>query len=282
MVQQPPPRLASGIRNGLQACRNCGHSGQSDCAGIVRHCGFSRGYGKMGLFGHVSRRFARGLNVARPSLQHPVHTSRCGDGSIDDHYHAQINRFLTSSRAPPKPAGQFGTDLAHTSSKDTGPQYQRPCQSHECHCQRDFRDEPCSAVNPNIRARSGTVHLALRERRPSRHIILEALFAGSGLRSVVVLSLRERAQGRASRFTIPARMAAAAAAHRSAQAPPVLVVVSRQAGERLARPATHQDCGRDVPAPPAILHPRFRHRVLSRLRPVAIHISELNSASEHA
>ena len=117
-----------------------------------------------------------------------------------------------------------------------------------------------------------------------RHVksFLEALSAGSGLRPVVVLAFRKRAQGRASRLAIPARMAAAAAAHHSAQAPPVLVVVARQAGERLACPAAHQDCGRDVAAPRAILHPRLRHRVLSRFRSVALRISEHNSASEHA
>ena len=85
-----------------------------------------------------------------------------------------------------------------------------------------------------------------------------------------------------SGVTIPAGMAAAAAAHRPAQAPPVLVVVARQAGERLACPAVPQDRRGDVAAPSALLHPRFRHRVLPGFRPVALRASEPDSASEHA
>ena len=82
--------------------------------------------------------------------------------------------------------------------------------------------------------------------------------------------------------TVPARLAAAAAPHRSAQAAPVLVVAAGQAGERLACAAVPQDRRDHVAAAPALLHPRFRHRVLPGFRPVALRISESDSAAEHA
>ena len=79
---------------------------------------------KFSVFRHVSRRFACGFNVARPSLQHPVHILRYGDECIDNGYRVRINQLLTSSLTPPELAGLSGTDLAHTLPKDTG----TPCQ----------------------------------------------------------------------------------------------------------------------------------------------------------
>jgi len=86
--------------------------------------GISGGNRKISLFGHVLRRFACGFNVARPSLQHPVHILRHVGECIDNGYRARINQLLTSSGTPPEPAGLSGTDLAHTLLKDTG----TPCQ----------------------------------------------------------------------------------------------------------------------------------------------------------
>ena len=138
-----------------------------------------------------------------------------------------------------------------------------------------------SVVNPNLRARPGNLHAALRERGPSRHFVLEALSAGPRLRPGAVRAAGERTPRRDSGVDLPARLAAAAAAHHPAQAAPVLVVAARQAGQRLACPAIPEDRRDHLAAPSALLHPRFRRRVLPGFRPVAVRISEFNSASDH-
>src|SRR5580693_8510199 len=77
-------------------------------------------------------------------------------------------------------------------------------------------------------------------------------------------------------------MAAAAASLHPAQPAPILVVVSNQAGQRLARSAISEDCRGDLAAAPALLHPGFRRRVLSRFRPVAFRVSKLDSTPGYA
>ena len=70
-----------------------------------------------------------------------------------------------------------------------------------------------------------------------------------GLRPAAVRPFRERAPRRSSGVGLPARLAAAAAAHHPAQAAPVLVVAAGQAGERLACPAIAEDRRDHLAAP---------------------------------
>jgi hypothetical protein len=70
------------------------------------------------------------FNLARPSLQHPVHILRYRDECIDNGYRERINQPLTSSLTPPELAGLSGTDLAHTTPRIPA----RHAKSHECHC----------------------------------------------------------------------------------------------------------------------------------------------------
>ena len=62
-----------------KTCRKCGHSGQSGCAGIARLAASPR-LGKFSSVRSCIPALARGFNIARPSLQYPVHAGRCGDG----------------------------------------------------------------------------------------------------------------------------------------------------------------------------------------------------------
>ena len=190
-VVQLPRRLsraAAAATEGVSQMRTLRTAGLCRDSQALRHRPRHR---EIALFGHVFRRFARGFNVVRPSLQYPVHAVRYGDECIGDGYRARINQSLTSSKRRRNsldcPAPILLIPYPRIPARDA--------KCPECHRQRDLRDEPCSAVNPNIRARSGTVHPALRECRPPRQIILEALSAGSGLRPVVVLALRRASAG---------------------------------------------------------------------------------------
>jgi hypothetical protein len=84
-------------------------------------------------------------------------------------------RRINHAETPLPFTGLPGTDLAQWSPKRI-----LRLESHrlERHRQRDFRDEPSSVVNPNLRARPGALHVAERERGPSRQIVLETLFGG--------------------------------------------------------------------------------------------------------
>src|SRR5450756_461897 len=84
---------------------------------------------------------------------------------------------LTSFEAPLRAVDQFGTDLAVSLCNELC--LEKPATSNVT-AQETYRDGSGSAVNPDLRARSGTMHFALRERRPSRQRFLEALSAGSG------------------------------------------------------------------------------------------------------
>src|SRR4051812_13588047 len=124
-----------------------------------------------------------------------------------------------------------GTDLAHgmaevfpSDGSDSG----------ERNCQKDLRDESGSVADPDLRARPGDLHPALPECGPPRYFVLEALPARARLRPGAVCAARQRTPRDHPRFRLPARLVASAAAHDPAQAPPVLVVAARQAGQRLA------------------------------------------------
>ncbi len=140
----------------------------------------------------------------------------------------------------------------------------------------------CSAVNPNLRARSRTVHLALRECRPSRRFVFEALSAGPGLRPVAVFALRERAP----RACFPHPNSCPNGCGRClASCSASGANIGGRSGPSLSAAgmcSNSEDCRDHLAASPAILHPRFRRRVLPGFRPVAVRISKFNSASEHA
>ncbi|MFH1345008.1 MAG: hypothetical protein ABIL01_27980 [Pseudomonadota bacterium] len=124
MVQRPSRPNASGLRNQPKQRRSGGRFGQRRYTGIAGLRSIRRAKRNFSVFGHVSQRFACEFNLARRSLQHPVHILRYGDECIDNGYLARINQLLTSSGSPPELAGLVGTDLAHTLSRDTG----TPCQ----------------------------------------------------------------------------------------------------------------------------------------------------------
>ena len=176
----------------------------------------------------------------------------------------ELTKFDTRLEA----AGLTGTDLARLSPQRTR-RFRRPKPLNVA-CQRDRQDESGSAVNPDLRARSGAVHLAVRKRRPSCRFILEALSAGSGLRSCRCFS----------HFASARRIVLPASKFLPTWLRPLPRFVQRKRRQYWwsfrAKPVSGwhvqqflKIAASHLAASPAILHPGFRRRVLPGFRPVA-------------
>src|ERR1700722_17574433 len=144
----------------------------------------------------------------------------------------------------------------------------------------DARARSCRAVNPKLQARHGALRIALREYRPPCLFVFEALSAGSRFRPRAVLPLRRPPTNGTAGKPIPARMAATAARHHPAPAPPALVVASCQTGERLAHSTDLENCSGRGATAFALLHSRFGRRAFQEFGPDALRIPATASAAD--